>query len=79
MNARSRRFALASSIILALNGISYAGDNDDTTSSSQAQQGFDISPVPKAKLNLAGKDPARVGLGDLVARISWAGGLGRVA
>jgi hypothetical protein len=44
-------------------GISYAGDNDDTISSSPVRQGFDISPVPKAKLNFAGKDAARVGLG----------------
>jgi hypothetical protein len=63
MNTRSIPFALASSIVLALSGISHAEDNDYKISSSQVQQGFDISPVPKAKLTLADKDPARVGLG----------------
>jgi len=66
MNTRSIPFALVSSITLALGGISHAGDNDDAISSSLVQQGFDISPVPKAKLNLEGKDPATVGLGSYV-------------
>lgn len=66
MNARSLPFALALSVILASNGISYAGDNDDAISSSQVQQGFDISPIPNAELNLAGKDPARVGWGSYI-------------
>lgn len=66
MNARSVSFALALSITLALGGISHAGDDDDPNSSSPIQQGFDISPVPKAKLNLTGKDPARIGLGSYI-------------
>lgn len=66
MNTRSIPFALVSYITLALCGISHAGDHDDAISSSQVQQGFDISPVPKAKLNLEGKDPATVGLGSYV-------------
>jgi len=37
-----------SSIALALSGISHAEDNDYTISPSKVQQGFNISPVPKA-------------------------------
>jgi hypothetical protein len=66
MYARFIPFALASSVLLALGGISHGEDNDDSISASKVQQGFDISPVPKAKLNLAGKDAARVGLGSYI-------------
>jgi hypothetical protein len=62
MSIRSLSFALTLSTLMVC-GSSYAEDNDDAISSSQVQQGFDISPVPKAKLNFAGKDHARVGLG----------------
>jgi hypothetical protein len=41
-------------------GSSYAGDDDDRISPFPVQQGFAISPV---KLNLAGKDPLKVGWG----------------
>jgi hypothetical protein len=63
MKAPSLRFALVLSMLFMLSGISYAGDDDDTISSSQVQQGFEISPVPKDKLNFTGKSKARVGLG----------------
>jgi hypothetical protein len=45
-------------------GSAYA-DNDkkDDIDRSVVQQGFDASPIPKAKLNLKGRDPAQVGLG----------------
>jgi hypothetical protein len=63
MKAPSLLLALVLSMLLMLNGISYAGDDDDTISSSQVQQGFAISPVPKDKLNFSGKSEVRVGLG----------------
>jgi hypothetical protein len=63
MKAPSLLSALALSMLLMLSGISYAGDDDDMISSSQVQQGFAISPVPKDKLNFSGKSEARVGLG----------------
>ncbi len=44
-------------------GNSYAGDHDNVISSDKVQQGFAISPIPKAKLNFAGKDYATVGFG----------------
>jgi len=44
-------------------GISHADDSKDAIDRSVIQQGFDASPIPKQKLNLAGKDPALVGLG----------------
>jgi hypothetical protein len=62
MNPRSLPLAVALSMAVITTGISYAGDND-SISSSQVQQGFAISPIPTAELNLAGKDRARVGLG----------------
>jgi hypothetical protein len=60
---RSLSFAFTLSTIVTVCGISYAGDNDDAIPSSPVQQGFEISPIPKAKLNFAGKDYATVGLG----------------
>jgi hypothetical protein len=57
---RSLLFAFALSAMVITCGISYAGDNDDRISPFPVQQGFAISPV---KLNLAGKDPFKVGLG----------------
>ena len=62
MKAPSLLLALVLSMLLMSSGISYAGDHDDTISSSQVQQGFAISPVPKDKLNFSGKSEARVGL-----------------
>jgi hypothetical protein len=63
MGVRPLSFALALSAAVTVCGISYAEDNDDAISSSRVQQGFEISPVPKAKLNFAGKNPVQVGLG----------------
>jgi hypothetical protein len=62
MKALSLTVAVASSIFFMLNQVSYAWD-DDTISPSPVQQGFDISPVSKDQLNLAGKSKAAVGLG----------------
>ncbi len=57
-------FAVLASVMYSFCGrTSYAQDDNATISSSQVQQGFEISPVPKDKLNLAGKDPATVGRG----------------
>ena len=55
---RSLSFALTLSAVVMVCDISYAGDDDDALSSSRVQQGFEISAVPKAKLNLAGKEPS---------------------
>ncbi|HEY4043172.1 MAG TPA: hypothetical protein VGM32_15180 [Rhodopila sp.] len=63
MNNRLLALAFVVSVIFASGGAAYAGDDDDTISSSLAQQGFAISPVPAEKLNLAGKRNAAVGLG----------------
>jgi hypothetical protein len=72
---RSLSFAFAVSAIVMVCGISYAGNNDDAISSNPVQQGFEISPVPKAKLNFAGKDYFRVGLGSyLVNAVSGCDG-----
>ena len=57
---RSLSFAFTLSTAVMICGISYAGDNDDRISPFPVQQGFAISPV---ELNLAGKDPLKVGLG----------------
>jgi hypothetical protein len=51
-------FTLATAVTVC--GISYAGDGDNRISPFPVQQGFAISPV---KLNLAGKDPLKVGWG----------------
>src|SRR5271169_2026668 len=56
----SLSLALALSAVVMVSGISYAGDNDNKTSSSPVQQGFAISPVTP---NLKGKEPGKVGLG----------------
>jgi len=63
MVVRALSFALTLFAAVIVCGISYAEDDDDAVSSSRVQQGFEISPIPKAKLNLAGKNPAKVGLG----------------
>jgi hypothetical protein len=60
MDVRSLPFALALSMVVMVSGISYA---DDAISPSQVQRGFDISPVPMAKLNLRASNFAKVGLG----------------
>jgi hypothetical protein len=60
MDARLLPFALALAMIVMVSDVSYA---DDGISPSQVQQGFNISPVPTAKLNLKGSKPAKVGLG----------------
>jgi hypothetical protein len=57
---RSLSFAFTLSTAVMICGISYAGDEDNRISPFPVQQGFDISPV---KLNLAGKDPLKVGFG----------------
>src|SRR5882762_4298335 len=44
-------------------GTSYADDPKDAIQPSQVQQGFAASPIPKDKLNLAGKNPYLVALG----------------
>jgi hypothetical protein len=72
---RSLSFAFTVSAIVIVCGISYAGDNDDAISSNPVQRGFEISPVPKAKLNFAGEDYFRVGLGSyLVNAVSGCDG-----
>ncbi len=57
---RSLSFAFTLSAVVITCGISYAGDNDDRISPFPVLQGFAISPV---KLNFAGKDLGKVGLG----------------
>ena len=66
---RSLPFAFALLTALMTCGISYAEEDDDAISSSRVQQGFESSPVPKAKLNLAGKNPAKVGLGSYLVNV----------
>jgi hypothetical protein len=55
--------AVAVSIAVTTSGISYADDSKDAIERSVLQQGFEASPIPKNKLNFAGKDPYLVGLG----------------
>src|SRR5262249_39047520 len=66
MGVRSLSFALTLSAAVMVGGTLYAEDNDDAISSSRVQQGFEISPIPKAQLNLAGKNPVKVGLGSYI-------------
>lgn len=42
------------------------GDNNDRDRESEIQIGFQISPIPPAKLNLQGKNRALVGLGSYI-------------
>jgi len=49
--------------VATTSGISYADDPKDAIQPSQVQQGFASSPIPKEKLNLAGKNPYLVALG----------------
>jgi mono/diheme cytochrome c family protein len=58
-----RRFACAVAVSVTSSGISYADDVHDAIERSVIQQGFEASPIPKNKLNFAGKDPYLVGLG----------------
>ena len=60
-----RRFACAVAVSIAgtTGGISYADDGNNGIERSVIQQGFEASPIPKNKLNFAGKDPFLVGLG----------------
>ena len=58
-------FVLATAVTVC--GISYAGDDDSSISPFPVQQGFAISPV---KLNLAGKDPLKVGWGSYLVNQS---------
>jgi len=69
MGVRSRLFALTLCAAVTVCGTLYAEDNDEAISSSRVQQGFEISPIPKAKLNLAGKNPAKVGLGSYLLNV----------
>jgi hypothetical protein len=64
-NMSWRRFAcaVAVSIAGATGGISYADDANNGIERSVIQQGFESSPIPRNKLNFAGKNPALVGLG----------------
>ncbi len=57
---RSLSFAFTLSTAAMICSISYAGDDDNRISPFPVQQGFAISPV---KLNFAGKDVGKVGLG----------------
>jgi hypothetical protein len=57
---RRLSFAVTLATAVTVCGISYAGDDENGISPFPVQQGFAISPV---KLNLAGKDPLKVGLG----------------
>jgi hypothetical protein len=60
-----RQFACAVAALIAVttSGISYADDSKDAIERSLIQQGFEASPIPKNKLNFAGKNPYLVGLG----------------
>jgi hypothetical protein len=49
--------------VATTSGTSYANDPKDAIQPSQVQQGFASSPIPKDKLNLAGKHPYLVALG----------------
>jgi hypothetical protein len=61
MNGRTPiTFALASSMIFMVSGIS---DADESISPSQVQQGFDSSPIPKAQLSFPEAARAKVGMG----------------
>jgi len=56
----------AALLLVTTSTASFAEDrdeNNDRTSNSVVEQGFAVSPIPKNKLNLAGKDRALVGLG----------------
>jgi len=55
--------AVAVGIAVSTFGLAYADDAKETIDRSVIQQGFDASPIPKDKLNLTGKDVARVGRG----------------
>jgi hypothetical protein len=58
--------------VLAIGGTAAA---QQTISPFVIQQGFAISPIPKAQLNMAGKAPAQVGLGSyLVNGVADCGG-----
>jgi len=63
MNLRWLRFAAALSMAVVASGPSFGNEDDDNIAPSQIQQGFAISPIPKANLNLADKAPSKVGLG----------------
>jgi len=63
MSWRQFTCAVAVSIVVTTGGISYADDSKDAIERSVIQQGFAASPIPKNKLNFAGKDPYLVGLG----------------
>ena len=57
MGVRLLSFGVILSIAIA-SGTSAAGEDEDLP---PVEQGFAISPVPKSRLNLAGKDYAAVG------------------
>jgi hypothetical protein len=65
MNPRSLPFAIMLSTMLMGGGSSYAWDEheEEDTTSSDVRQGFDISPIPEAKLALTGKEPETVDKG----------------
>ena len=57
MSCRRFACAVAVSIAVTTSGISYAEDANDGIERSVIQQGFEASPIPKNKLNFAGKNP----------------------
>jgi hypothetical protein len=63
MSWRRSACVVAVSIAVTASAISYAEDAEDAIERSVIQQGFEASPIPKNKLNFAGKDPYMVGLG----------------
>ena len=58
-----RHVALALSMVAMVSGIAVALAGQDGIPNSIVQEGFDISPIPAAQLNLSGKNPAMVGWG----------------
>jgi len=56
-------WAVGASLAVTTSAVSYADGSNDAIERSVVQQGFEASPIPKNKLNFAGKDPYLVGLG----------------
>jgi hypothetical protein len=55
--------ALVLTAALTASSVSQADESNDGHGQSIVQQGFEISPIPKDKLNFKGKNPYLVGLG----------------
>jgi hypothetical protein len=66
MNALTLPSAVALAALCAFSSIARADENQATGRQSLVQQGFEISPVPINKLDLAGKSKAAVGLGSYI-------------